>query len=112
MWEMVSGGDIPWHDKTNTQIVELVGHLKLKLHVSKATLQQYPQVESYLSMEACVQYTGARACMHDHTHARTRWDTVFGCNSSSLIGTQHRVATGHQQTISHGTKFSTLTNDI
>jgi hypothetical protein len=68
MWEMVSGGDIPWHDKTNAQIVELVGHLKLKLHVSKATLQLYPQVDAPHQWQ---RVWPTQAHVHARTHART-----------------------------------------
>jgi hypothetical protein len=29
MWEMISGGEHPWHNKSNTQIRELVGKREL-----------------------------------------------------------------------------------
>jgi len=44
MWEMISGGSIPWHDKTNGQIQQLVARLKLKLYVPRSSFLHYPKV--------------------------------------------------------------------
>jgi serine/threonine protein kinase len=43
IWEMVTGGQFPWHDKSSLQIRELVSRLKLRLHIPRASRELYPK---------------------------------------------------------------------
>jgi len=43
MWEMMTGGEIPWADKSNQQILEMVAHLKMKLFLRPSLREHFPE---------------------------------------------------------------------
>lgn len=64
IWEMVTGGQFPWHDKSSSQIRELVGRLKLRLHIPRASRELYPK-ELLEVLDSCWTHDG-----RDRPHAQ------------------------------------------
>jgi len=64
IWEMVTGGQFPWHDKSSSQIRELVSRLKLRLHIPRASRELYPK-ELLEVLDSCWTHDG-----RDRPHAQ------------------------------------------
>ena len=81
MWEMVTGGQFPWHDKSSLQIRELVGRLQLRLHIPRASRELYPK-ELLEVLDSCWTHD-ERDRPHAQFVARRLQESMGGSESES-----------------------------